>query len=115
MDIRKYGITRRELRGGAGRGQDIASEHFHEMIGSTVLYIYRHPNRKIKGYGALKEYLESQEAEVVHVVDAQTPAGQSYETIRITSKGEQIPLHLLRRSHNWAHQRNLLHMFHKRE
>ena len=109
-----YGFTRREIRGGAGVGESIASEHFEEMVGSVEFYIYRHPNKKIKGYEPLKAYLESQGCEVIHVVDAPTPIGQKYETIRITNKGEQVPVQLLKRAHNWAHQRNLLHMFYKK-
>ena len=112
--MRSHRFTRREIREGAGVGEGIASDHFGEMIGSVELYIYRHPNRKIKGYQALKSYLESQGCEVLHVGDTPTPVGQRYETIRITSRGEQIPVPLLKRAHNWAHQRNLLHMFYKR-
>ena len=114
MSIRDYGFSRRDIRGGSGTGDDVASEHFDEMIGSVELYMYRHPGRKIKGYGALKLQIESAGCEVVHITDAPAPVGQKYETIRITNKGEQIPVPLLRRAHSWAHQRNLLHMFYKK-
>ena len=114
MAMRDHGFTRREIRGGAGVGEGIASEHFNELIGSTEFYIYRHPTRKIKGYEALKFYLESQDCEVIHIADAPTPMGQRFETIRITNRGAQIPIPPLKRSHNWAHQRNLLHMFYKK-
>ena len=114
MAMRDYGFTRRDIRGGSGAGDSVASEHFEEMIGSTELYIYRHPNRKIKGYQALKLHAESQGCEVVHITDAPAPVGQRFETIRVTNKGEQIPVPLLRRAHSWAHQRNLLHMFYKK-
>ena len=112
--MRNYGFTRRDLRGGSGTGESIASEHFSDMIGSTELNIYRHRNKKIKGYEALKVGLESEGCAVVHLADAPAPIGHGFETIRITNRGEQIPTPLLRRAHGWAHQRNFLHMFHKK-
>ena len=114
MSIRDYGFTRRELRGGSGPGTELASEHFQEMIGSVEFYIYRHPNRKIKGYDALKSSLESSDCEVLHLTGTANPVGKGYETIRVTNKGAEIPTPLLRRAHSWAHQRNLLHMFYKK-
>jgi hypothetical protein len=114
MSLRDQGFTRRGIRGGSGAGESVASEHFQEMVGSSELYIYRHPNRKIKGYEALKLLLEAEGCEVIHLTDAPSPVGQRFETIRITNKGREIPVPLLRRSHNWAHQRNLLHMFYKK-
>ena len=114
MAMGNYGYSRREIRGGAGTGEGVASEHFEEMIGSIEFYIYRHPNRKIKGYEALKLYLEAEGCQVMHIADEANPVGQRYETIRLTHKGDQIPVLPLRRAHNWAHQRNLLHMFYKK-
>ena len=110
MDVRRYGFTRREIRGGAGGG---ASEHFEDLIGSTEFYIYRNPNSKIKGYEALKLFTESQECEVLYIAAGPTPAGRGFETIRITNKGSQIPIEVLKRAHNWTHRRNLLHLFYK--
>ena len=109
-----FSLTRREIRGGSGAGETIASEHFQEMVGSSEFYIYRRPSRKIKGYEALKSYLASQGCEVLRVPAAATPMGRGYETIGITNRGDEIPVALLRRAHNWAHQRNLLHMFYKK-
>jgi hypothetical protein len=48
------------------------------------------------------------------MADGASPVGKSYETIRITNRGEEIPTPLLRRAHGWAHQRNFLHMFYKK-
>ena len=84
------------------------------MVGSTEFNIYRHPNQKIKGYEALKTFLESEGCEVLHLADAPAPVGRAYETMRVTIGGEQLPVPLLKRAHSWAHQRNLLHMFHKK-
>ena len=95
-------------------GEGVASEHFEEMTGSSEFYLYRHPNRKIKGYEALKLYLESAGCEVIHMANGPKTPGQRFETIRITNKGNPIPVPFLRRAHNWAHQRNLLHMFYKK-
>ena len=114
MSIRDYGFTRREIREGSGAGERIASEHFDEMVGSTEFYMYRHPNRKIKGYDALRAQLESGGCEVMHIAGAPTPVGPRFETIRIATKEGQIPVPLLKRAHSWAHQRNLLHMFYKK-
>ena len=111
MDVRKYGISRREIREGAGGG---ANEHFDELIGSTELYIYRHSHQKTKGYEALKLFLEAQGCYVVYAANAPNPVGQGYETISITNKGQEIPVPALKRAHSWAHQRNLLHLFRKR-
>ena len=112
--MRERGFTRRQIRAGSGVGQEVAGEHFDQMIGSVELYIYRHPSRKIKGYEPLKAQLESEGCQVVHVGAASTPVGPGYETFRVTNGGEQIPVPLLRRAHSWAHQRNLLHMFYKK-
>ncbi len=112
--MRDRGITRKDIRQGGGTGEGVAAEHFGEMIGSIELYIYRHPNRKIKGFEALKVFLESEGCEVVHITDALAPVGQKYETIRVTNQGREILEPLLRRAHSWAHQRNLLHMFYKK-
>ena len=112
--MKNYGFTRKELRGGSGTGSGVANEHFHDMIGSTEFYVYRHPNRRIKGYGALKAHLDTHGCEVVDMAEPSNPVGERYETIRITNKGNEIPVPLLRRAHSWAHQRNLLHMFYKR-
>lgn len=114
MSMRDFGASRRERRQGGVSGVEVASEHFDEMVGSTEFNIYRHPNQKIKGYEALKTFLESQGCEVLHLGDAPAPVGRAYETMRVTIGGEQLPVPLLRRAHNWAHQRNLLHMFHKK-
>ena len=110
MDVRRYGITRREIREGAGGG---ANEHFGELIGSNEFYIYRHPSSKIRGYDALKVFSESQGCEVLHIAGGPTPVGQGYETLRITNTGREIPIPVLKRAHNWAHRRNLLHLFYK--
>ena len=114
MTSRNYGFTRRDIRGGSGAGEAIAGEHFDEMAGSIEYYIYRHPNKRIKGYDTLKLHLESAGCEVVHIAGAPAQVGQRYETIRITNGGAEIPIPPLRRAHSWSHQRNLLHMFYKR-
>ena len=114
MMKKRLGFTRKEIREGSGAGEGTAGEHFDEMVGSVELNIYRHPTRKIKGYEALKESLESQGCQVFHITDSPTPVGGRHETIKIANKGEEIPGPLLKRAHSWAHQRNLLHMFHKK-
>ena len=107
-------FSRRELRQGGGSNLEEAADHFPEMLGSVEFCMYRSPNAKLKGYEALKAALEAGGCEAVHLPDAPTPMGGKYETIRITQQGQEISERLLKRAHNWAHQRNLLHMFHKK-
>ena len=112
MSMRGRGFTRRDIRGGSGA--EAAGEHFDEMIGTVELYVYRHPSRKIKGYGALKSALEAGGCRVELAAGGDSPVGKGYETIRVTNGGAEIPVPLLRQAHNWAHRRNFLHMFYKR-
>ena len=77
--------------------------------------VFVHPNKKLKGYESLKLYLNSQGCELVYIYDPSNPVGDKYETIRITNNGNEIPVPSLKRAHSWAHQRNLLHMFYKRQ
>ena len=110
MEIRDLGTTRRQRRQGAGGG---AADHFDEMIGSTELNIFRPQNANIRGFEPLKASLDSEGCDTAYMADAPNPVGKGYETIRITNKDQQIPVHVLRRAHNWAHRRNLLHLFRK--
>ena len=112
MSLRNYGIGKRELRQGSGRGN--GNDHFDDLIGSTEFYIYQALDKKAKGYEGLKLYLETQSCEVMHSPDAPAELGVRYETLRITYRGEeQIPVQALKRAHAWAHQRNFLHSFFK--
>ena len=111
MSLRNYGFGREQLRQGGGRGN--GNDHLDELTGATELFIYQTPNRRVKGFEALKLYLESQECEVIFTAEA-PPELRNYETIRITHRrGEAIPPAALRRSHSWAHGRNFLHSFFK--
>lgn len=109
MELRNYGIGKRDLRQGSGRGN--GSDHFEDLIGSTEFYIFQPGNQRPKGYESLKLYLESQGCEVMFTADAPPELGNEYESLRITHRGEQIPIPVLRRAHAWAHQRNFLHSF----
>ena len=64
MSLRNYGIGKRELRQGSGRGN--GNDHFDDLIGSTEFYIYQALDKKAKGYEGLKLYLETQGCEVMH-------------------------------------------------
>ena len=111
MSLGNFGIGRRQLRQGGGRGT--GSDHVEELLGSTEFYIYQTPNTRPKGYTTLKTYLEAQECEIIFTVDA-PPELSKYETMRITHKGaDPIPVPALKRAHAWAHQRNYLHSFFK--
>ena len=111
MSLSNFGMNRRQLRQGGGRGT--GNDHVEELMGATELYIYQTPNVRPKGYAGLKMYLEAQECEVIYTTDA-PPELAKHETMRITHKrGEPIPVAALKRSHSWAHQRNFLHSFFK--
>ena len=104
-----YGYTRRQLRQGGGRGN--GHDHLEDLLGSTELYIYQTPHRKVKGYDGLKMFIESQGCEVIFTADS-PPELSDYEAMRITQKrGEKIPDEVVKRAHSWAHNRNFLHSF----
>ena len=109
INLRNYGIGRNKIRQGGGRGN--GNDHVEELLGSTELYIYQTPNRKVKGFETLKLFLESESCEIIFTADA-PPELRDYETMRITQKkGEKIPDVVIKRAHAWAHQRNFLHSF----
>ena len=101
-------FTRKELRDGPPTDAD---GHWVELIGSTELSIFRHPNNKLGGYDALKVFLESQGCQVLYTADAPNPMGPSYHTILITSSGGELSTAVLKRAHSWAHRRKLSHSF----
>jgi hypothetical protein len=110
-DLRDYGIGRRQLRQGGGRGN--GNDHVEELLGSTELYIYQTPNKRMKGYESLKMFVESEGCEIIFTADAPPELG-NYETMRITHKlGEKIPDVAIKRAHSWAHRQNFLHSFFK--
>ena len=114
MSLRNFGgFGRDQIRQGGGRGN--GNDHLDELIGATELstIVYQTPNRRAKGFDALKLFLEANECEVLFTTDI-PPELRSYEAFRITQKrGEAIPVPVLRRCHSWAHGRNFLHSFFK--
>jgi hypothetical protein len=111
MRLRDYGIGKRQLRQGGGRGT--GNDHWEDLIGCTELYIYQPPGKKLTGYDTLKAYIEAEGCEIIFTLDAPPELAQ-YETMRITHKRTQpIPPPVIKRAHSWAHQRNFLHSFFK--
>ena len=104
-------VSRRELRQGGGRGT--GDDHFDEVEGSTEFEIFLTPNKRAKGYEALKRFLESEGCHVAFPAGSSNLPGPRYQAVRVTSGDEEIPAAALRRGHRWAHQRNLLHSFFK--
>ena len=90
MSLRNLGgFGRDQLRQGGGRGN--GNDHLDELIGATELFIYQTPNRRAKGFDALKLFLEANECEVLFTTDV-PPELRNYEAFRITHKrGEAIP------------------------
>ena len=112
MELRNYGIGKRDLRQGSGRGN--GNDHFEDLIGSTEFYIYQiyQPGSLApRGFDSFKAFLEAQGCEARFTTDTPVELGNEYEALRITYKGAQIPVPVLKRAHAWAHQRNLLHSF----
>ena len=111
MDLGGHGFGRSQIRQGGGRGN--GNDHLEELLGSTELYIYQTPNRRVRGYENLKMFIEAEECELIFTADA-PPELRDYETMRIThTRGEKIPDAVVKRAHSWAHGRNFLHSFFK--
>ena len=53
------GFNREQLRQGGGRGN--GNDHLDELIGATELFVYQTPNKKPKGFEALKLFLLASE------------------------------------------------------
>jgi len=104
-------ISRPNLRLGAGVGT--GEDHLEELLGATEFEIFITPNKRAKGYLALKDYLESQGCSVLFPAPSQQPPGPRYQVVKITNHGDETPALALRRAHRWAHQRNFLHSFFK--
>ena len=109
MTLGGYGINRRDLRQGGGRGT--GEDHVDGMFGCTELIVYQTPNTRAKGYLSLKTFLENQGCDIAVTADV-PPELERHQAIRITQlDGEPIPLPAVKRAHKWAHQRNYLHSF----
>ena len=113
MTMQDRGMTRAQLRIGAGKGTDVADEHFSEVAGSRDFWVYVTPNSKPKGYEALKTFLIERGCEVQVSDTAPMLPAKGYKAVKITHGGEVMSDDIVRRAHRWAHQRNYLHSFFK--
>ena len=114
MNLRRYGITRGDLRQGSqGPGGGNGDDHFDEMTGSRELTIYLAPNKRLKGYVELRAFVEAQGCRMGQVEGDRLLPGKGYTAVRITCREGLIPEEVLRRAHRWAHRRNYLHRFFK--
>ena len=111
--VYRQGMNRSKLREGSGKGVDVADEHFHEVAGSKDFYVYVTPNRKAKGYEALRDWLRQQGYSVTVSDDAPLLPAKGYKAIKVTSATGVLSDEAVRRTHRWAHQRNFLHSFFK--
>ena len=109
MRQRGFGLTRRQLR--EGSEPSVEEEHYDEVLGSSEFYIYVTPNRKTKGYEALKSYLDAKGCQVEFTTESPIRMPERYQVIKVTYQGTLIPDSALRRVHRWAHGRNFLHSF----
>ena len=106
-------MTRAQQRVGSGKGVDVADEHVHELLGSQELYVYVTPGIKPKGYPELKAFLLREGCEVRVSDEAPMLPAQGYKAVRITSGGESMADHIVKRAHRWAHRHSYLHSFFK--
>ncbi|MQF68736.1 hypothetical protein FIM12_00145 [SAR202 cluster bacterium AD-804-J14_MRT_500m] len=104
-------ISRANLRLGSGIGSGM--DHIHEILGCTEFEIYIAPNKRVKGYEALKDFLEAQGCDVIYPAQSHRLPAPRYQACKITNGGNENPETALRRAHRWAHQRNFLHSFFK--
>jgi hypothetical protein len=95
-------------------GGSNADDHVHELAGSSCLWIYLTPNKRLKGYDELKRQVEASGCTIGPADDAPVAPGRSYQAIRIASApGTILPGEVLRQVHRWAHRHNFLHSFYK--
>ena len=114
MDLRKYGMTRDQLRQGSqGPGGGNGDDHVDELTGSRDLTIYLTPNRRLKGYAELKAFVEARGCRIGQVEGDRLLPGKEYTAVKVSCADGLIPEAVLRRAHRWAHQRNYLHSFFK--
>lgn len=109
MELSRFGIGKRDLRQGPGRGN--GNDHLDDLVGSTEFYVYQPGDQKLRGYESLRLYLEAQGCEALYTSDVPPELGANYQALRITHNGEAIPVPVLKRAHSWAHQRGLFHSF----
>ena len=90
------GFNREQLRQGGGKGN--GNDHLDELIGATELFVYQTPNKKPKGFEALKLFVSASECELIFTFDV-PPELKNYEAFRITHKSDQkIPDDVLKLS-----------------
>jgi hypothetical protein len=95
-------------------GGSNADDHVHELAGSSRLWIYLIPNKRLKGYEELKHRVEASGCTIGPADDAPVAPGGSYEVVRIAAApGALLPSDVLKQAHRWAHRHNFLHSFFK--
>ena len=93
-----------------------ADDHVHDLFGSSRLWIYLLPNKRLKNYDELKQRVEAAGCTIGLADDAPVDPGGSYQALKIAaSPGGLLPDDLLKQAHRWAHRHNFLHSFYKPE
>src|SRR5579871_3612773 len=114
MDSRSLGLNRAARRKGsnAETGGTNPDDHLQELTGSIALWIYLAPNRRLKGYDALKAQVEALGCRIEPAEDAPVLVGKRYPTVKLTEvSGDLLPPEVLKQAHRWAHRNNFLHSF----
>jgi hypothetical protein len=95
-------------------GGSNADDHVHELAGSSSLWVYLTPNKRLKGYDELKRRVEAAGCTMGLADDAPVAPGGSYQALKIAAApGTLLPGEVLREVHRWAHRHNFLHSFFK--
>lgn len=95
-------------------GGSNADEHFHELVGSSGLWIYLTQNKRLKGYDELKRQVEARGCIIGLADDAPVNPGRNYQALKIANaSGALLPTDVLKQAHRWAHRHNFLHSFFK--
>jgi hypothetical protein len=95
-------------------GTSNADEHADELVGSSRLWIYLPPNKRLKGYDELKRRVEASGCTMGLADDAPIDPGNGYHALQIAAaQGTVLPGEVLKQAHRWAHRHNFLHSFFK--
>ncbi|MSQ24491.1 MAG: hypothetical protein EXR58_08120 [Chloroflexi bacterium] len=91
-----------------------ADDHLKDLLGSTSVWIYLTPNKRLKGFEELQRLVEARGFSVGLADDAPVNPGKSFQQLKIAApSGALLPVDILRETHRWAHRHNFLHSFYK--
>lgn len=91
-----------------------ADDHLNDLAGSSSVWVYLTPNKRLKGYEALQQLVEASGCFMGMADDAPVNPGKGFQALKIAAgTGSILPPEVLREAHRWAHRHNFLHSFFK--